>query len=306
MSLVTKLRAGEGDFLLFGITPPKASAAPEDLERITSATLARVQSLSPDGVALYDIAEEQDRNPADRPFPFLPTLDPAEYLEQHFTSWEKPSVIYRAVGKYTEEDLGRWISEQNPSEVVSVLVGASSSKNIGTTSLRRAYELRAEHNPELIAGAVVIPERHAQRGDEHLRMFDKQDAGVSFFVSQILFDVTAAKNLVARYADECEKRGVAPKPIAFTISVCGSVKTLEFLAWLGVEVPFWMERDLRRAESALEASYQLARDIAVDMVSYCRRLGVPVGLNVESVSTRKVEIETAVQLAADLRGVLGA
>jgi len=38
---------------------------------------------------------------------------------------------------------------------------------------------------------------------------------------------------------------------------------------------------------------------------YCRRLGVPVGLNVESVSSRRVEIEAAIQLATGLRSALG-
>jgi hypothetical protein len=35
-------------------------------------------------------------------------------------------------------------------------------------------------------------------------------------------------------------------------------------------------------------------------MAFCRRLGVPFGLNVESVSIRKVEIEAAVRLAARL------
>jgi hypothetical protein len=33
-----------------------------------------------DGLVLYDIDDESDRNPNERPFPFLPTMDPAKYL----------------------------------------------------------------------------------------------------------------------------------------------------------------------------------------------------------------------------------
>jgi hypothetical protein len=32
------------------------------------------------GLVLYDIDDESDRTPNERPFPFLPTMDPAEYL----------------------------------------------------------------------------------------------------------------------------------------------------------------------------------------------------------------------------------
>lgn len=305
-TVVDRLRAGRGDFLLFGITPPKASHGPDDLRRIAEATLARLDAVRPDGLALYDIAEERDRNPAERPFPFLPTLDPAEYLDAHLPTWRGSSVVYRAVGKYTEAELAAWLGDQPVDRVASVLVGASSSADVGATSLGRAYEVRREVRPDLLTGAVVIPERHARRGDEHLRMLRKQESGVSFFVSQILFDTNAAKDLVADYRDECDARGVAPVPLVLTHSICGSVRTLDFLQWLGVQVPRWAQRDLRRAEDTLEASYEQARAFAAEMVRYCRRVEVPVGLNVESVSTRRVEIEAAVRLAGDLRSVLEA
>ncbi len=54
----------------------------------------------------------------------------------------------------------------------------------------------------------------------------------------------------------------------------------------------------------LEASYQLALTAAIELMSYCRRLGMPFGINIESVSIRKVEIEASVMLAAHLRDEL--
>jgi 5,10-methylenetetrahydrofolate reductase len=135
-------------------------------------------------------------------------------------------------------------------------------------------------------------------------MLDKQAAGCSFFVSQILYDVNAAKNLVSDYRDACDARGISPRPIAFTLSVCGSTKTLEFLTWLGVQVPRWIQRDLTRTDDTLGVSYEHVRAAALEMLDYCRRVGVPVGLNVESVSTRRVEIEAAVRLAGELRSAL--
>jgi len=90
----------------------------------------------------------------------------------------------------------------------------------------------------------------------------------------------------------------------FTLSVCGSLKTLAFLHWLGVQVPRWMQRDLGRSENTLDASLEHSRAVGLDVMAYCRRLGVPVGLNVESVSSRRVEIEAAIQLATELRSAL--
>ena len=82
------------------------------------------------------------------------------------------------------------------------------------------------------------------------------------------------------------------------------MRPIEFLQWLGVDVPRWIENDLKHAADTLEASYQLALAAARELMSYCRRLGMPFGINIESVSIRKVEIEASVMLAAHLRSEL--
>lgn len=82
------------------------------------------------------------------------------------------------------------------------------------------------------------------------------------------------------------------------------MKTLDFLRWLGVDVPRWIENDLEHAADPLAASYQQALATATELMAYCRTLGVPFGINVESVSIRRVEIEAAVELAHELRAAL--
>ena len=125
--------------------------------------------------------------------------------------------------------------------------------------------------------------------------------GRSDFVTQVVYDLNAAKNLISDYHYECLRRDVPAAPLVFTFSVCGSTKTLEFLRWLGVDVPRWIENDLRHAADPLEASYEHALATATELIAFCRALGMPFGLNVESVSIRRVEIEASVRLAAALR-----
>lgn len=72
------------------------------------------------------------------------------------------------------------------------------------------------------------------------------------------------------------------------------------LGWLGVDVPQWIENDLRHADDTLQASYEHALGVARELIAYCRRLGVPFGINVESVSIRRAEIEASVDLARDI------
>ena len=286
--------------MLFALTPPRLSTGPERVAEIAAATIDRLRPLDLDGLVLYDIDEESSRSSTDRPFPFSPTIDPADYLASHLTDWPTPVVVYRAVGKYDADSLGGWLSSQDPSRVATVLVGAASAAEAPPVSLTAAHAMRRELNPDLLLGGVTIPERHDRRGDEHRRLIAKQEAGCGFFVTQIVFDTNAAKNLVSDYAYECAAIGIRPAPMVLTFSVCGSMRTLEFLRWLGVEVPRWIENDLRHSADTLATSLEQAYAAAVDLVAFCRGLGVPVGLNVESVSVRRVEIEASVELARRL------
>ena len=290
----------EDGFLFFAITPPRQAVSAQRATEIASATIARLNSVKPDAVVLYDIADESDRNADERPFPFLPTMDPADFMERHFESWSSPVVIYRAVGKYPEASLRSWLIAQDTRRVFSVFVGASSRDRPMETSLARAYALRNEIRPDLCLGGVAIPERHTRSRDEHLRLIAKQQSGCSFFITQVVYDANAAKNLVSDYRYECDRIGLPLAPIIFTFSVVGSLKTLAFLRWLGVEVPHWVENDLANAINPLLTSQDHSLAVATDLISYCRRVGVPFGINIESVSARREEIEMAVELAAQL------
>lgn len=301
VNLVRRIESGQGEFLLFALTPPTLATDRERAQEIADATVARLSPLDLDGVILYDIDDESDRNPNERPFPFTPTIDPAEYLAEHLGALPTPVIVYRAVSKYAPDELRTWLSAQDPSRLMTVLVGAASSGKKARTSLVDAQALRREVNPSMLLGGVAIPERHSRRDDEHLRLLAKQDAGCQFFVTQVVYDVNAAKNLVSDYHYECLARGTSPVPLVFTFSACGSMKTLEFLRWLGVDVPRWIENDLAHSADPLEASYQQALAIASELIAYCRTLDMPFGINVESVSIRRVEIEASVRLAKELR-----
>lgn len=304
VDLQRRITSRRGEFLLFALTPPRLSTSPERAQEIADVTFERLQPLDVDGLILYDIDDEADRNPEERPFPFLPTMDPADYLDRHLQTWRTPVVVYRATAKYSEDQLRDWIADQDAASRMTVFVGASSREKRVATTLRRAQQLRSEAGPDLLLGAVAIPERHTRKGNEHLGLVAKQEAGCSYFVTQVVYDVNAAKNLVSDYAYACRDRGLDPIPIVFTFSACGSTKTLEFLRWLGVDVPRWIENDLRHAADTLDTSLEHAEATALELMSFCRRLGVPFGINVESVSIRRVEIEASVRLAERLRSQL--
>ena len=164
--------------------------------------------------------------------------------------------------------------------------------------------MRDELRADLPLGAVAITERHERSGDEHRRMLRKQESGCTFFITQVVYNAPATRQLLTDYRDECAARGVAPRTVIFTLSVCGSLKTLEFLHWLGVDVPPSLQEHLRHSPEPLAESLRQCRQIARELASAGRELGLPFGFNVESVSSRRAEIEASVALAAYLRDLL--
>jgi hypothetical protein len=294
-------RAHDGGALLLGVVPPRLTTGPERVREIAEVTLARLDRLGVDGLALYDIDDESDRNPDERPFPYLPTMDPATYHAEYLGAWDRPAVIYRCVGKYTEAELRTWLGQVDTGRVHSVFVGASSKAKDVRTRLPEAQALRRDVRPDLLLGGVAI----AERSDEHLRLIAKQAEGCGFFISQVVYNTNAAKSVVSDYYYACRERGLAPCPILFTISVCGSVKTLAFLNWLGVDVPGWLANSLRHADDTLTESYEHCVATARDLTAFCRKLGMPFGFLVESVSNRRVEIDAAAALAREVGVLLG-
>ncbi|MEU6573391.1 5,10-methylenetetrahydrofolate reductase [Streptomyces sp. NPDC046805] len=298
--LRSRVADADSGVLLFGITPPRLSNTPERIREITAATLARLESLDVDGLALYDIDDESDRNPAQRPFPYLPTIDPAVYHADYLGKWNRPVVVYRCVGKYSQTELRTWLRTADADRLLGVFVGASSKGKAVRTGLSEAQDLRRDVRPDLLLGGVAITERP----EEHLRLVAKQVAGCAYFISQVIYSADAAKSMVSDYYYACRERDLEPRPVLFTLSVCGSVKTLAFLQWLGVDVPRWLENSLRHADDTLAESYQHCLANARDLIAFCRKLGMPFGFLVESVSIRKVEIDASVALAHELSRLL--
>ena len=297
-------RTGDG-VLLYGLTPPRGTSTPEQADAVAQAALTRLRPVQVDGLILYDVDAEADRSPGPRPFPFMPMMDPADFLARHLAGWAGPVIVYRAVGKYTGDELGQWLSEADRDQVLTVLAGAASRHQVVRTSLAEAYRRRADltHAPHM--GGVVIAERHADAGGEHERMMRKQDAGCEFFVSQVCYDLDHTRNLLSDYAYGCWDQGLDPRPVVLTLAPCGSVKTLEFMSWLGIDVPAWLRNEITRCGDPLTASYEQCVVNARVLIAFCRRLGLPFGINVESLTNRKVEIDASVDLLREIRSLLG-
>lgn len=295
--LKTKFVEGQSGIVLYSLTPPKITTEEERVTAIAYNQVERLKNLDIDGLILYDIQDESLRTEKERTFSFIPTIAPEQYSKQFLADLAIPKIIYKSIANQTRETFANWL-QRNEDLQYSVFVGASSHQQVAATqfSLQDAYELKRQSGRNFILGGVTIPERHNKKGDEHLRIFNKMSQGCNFFVSQCVYNLHDTKNLLSDYYYNSLESGRQIAPVIFTLAPCGSLKTLQFMEWLGIEVPKWLYNDLKNSKDILKASLDTTTNIAAEILNYAQAKNMPVGFNIESVSIKKEEINAAQEL----------
>jgi 5,10-methylenetetrahydrofolate reductase len=301
---VDKIKAGESGILLYGITPPKSETSPEKVAEIAEKTLSRLTMLAIDALVVYDVQDESARTSEERPFPFLKALDPFYFASQYLSELNIPKIIYRPAGKFSREELSEWLEDVHSHGFYPVFVGVPAPDYPVKTSLQEAYRIWSKHESTSVIGAVTIPERHAVLKDEDVRILDKVSCGVSYFISQCVFNVDYAKKVIEDLDCACRKDNQKVPTIIFTLTACGSAKTLHFMEWLGIHVPEDLKEELRTSDNILAKSVNVCLKIASELIDFCTERSIPFGFNIESVAIRKEEIEASINMVDEIAQML--
>lgn len=291
--------------LTYGITPPKLSTPEQRRREIAASQTGRIAKLPIDALVLYDLQDESSRTDLERPFPFLKAIDPLDYAYNYLDGVAQPKVVYHSVSHSKEAQLVDWLTRLHGLGGAAVLVGAPSKTQAVSLSLSEAYRVRSTRVSESPLGGVAIAERHEARGGEDERVLRKADQGCRFFITQAVYSVTASKNLLSDLHYRCAAADRQVPPILVTLSPCGSKKTLDFMGWLGVSVPRWLQNELLHAHDILDKSIELCVQTFSELYDFAREKQISLGCNVESVSLNKAEIEASVELVGRIKSILG-
>jgi hypothetical protein len=294
--LIEKIKNNEFSIFLYGMTPPKVGTEDEKIVASSERLQNRISGKNLDGLILYDVQDEETRTDALRPFPYIASIDPIDFYSNYLESVPLAPLFYKCVGKYTDCEMKSWVQKAQNLGGAAVFVGMASEEQEVTMSLEDAYIIKERYAPELTLGAVMIPERHVVLGDEPERMLKKVVNGVSFFVTQMVYDIQGALNCLADYKQKFNEVGRPIVPIIFTISPCGSEKTLKFMEWLGISIPQDVRNTLNEGDDMLSQSLKHCARVIEELRSFCTAQEIPIGFNVESVAIKKSEVEAAVSL----------
>ena len=306
LSLKEKIEDTKQGVYLIGTTPPKIGTDKAQLKIIAEKLLGRLHEIEYDGVIIYDIQDESSRTNQDRPFAFKQTVDPREYSHLIRNLSAQDVITYKSVAQRGVGEFKDWLSEtKNDYDLQNVvLVGSPSSVGDIKLSLPDAYKALAEQSDDFFLGGVTIAERHSSKRNEHERLIEKTAQGCQFFISQAVYDAQATIELITSYARTCKAQGITPQRIILTFTPCGGEKTLDFMKWLGISVPEATKWRMLDADNTLNESVRICRENLDLILKSCAHLDVPLGLNIESLTNRKEEIDASINLYRLLKAIM--
>ena len=270
-----------------------------------AALAARVRALPLDGLVVYDIQDESGRTSVPRPFAFSGTHDPRAYARRLKDLTGLPAITYKCVGESDEAGWNDWLGGTGGYGVEFLsIVGRPTSGVAHALPLSQAIRLAAAHPARFTVGGVVIAERHGAQRSESARMLAKSLEGCSYFISQTVYHAHATERLLAAYARDCRGAGVKPRRVVLTFAPVGREKTLAFMKWLGVRIAEDKQRAILEAPQPLAKSIDICRDNLRRILAHDYAREIPLGVNVESVSINRDELDASVDLFHALAEVL--
>ena len=309
MDLESKLLDARRGLYLYGTTPPRRNSSPEKIAAIAEKLAARLSKLSLDAVNVYDIQDEAGRTQRARPFPFLPTIDSRKYAKILRNLLGKEVINYKCVVHHPRETFATWLDEcweQYKLRYLTLVGGSTSKISYPGLTLSEATQTIAAHKYDFVFGGVTIAERHLSKGNEHLKLIRKSQLGMKFFTSQVVYQPHATIQLLQDYSQKCQELQILPARIILTFAPCGYPQTRNFLEWLGVNFPPETKQAIFSAQSPVNKSIDVCCSTWQQILDSIAHFNISLGINVESVSLKKEEIDASIDLFRELKAILDA
>jgi 5,10-methylenetetrahydrofolate reductase len=264
---------------LFEVVPP-AAAKPEAIE----SSLRELQQIRRvvDAINLPEIHDE-DR-PGERTSKFIARVEPRLFGSRIKRELGIEVVINRVTVHDPEPE--RWFRETLDQSGIGnwVLVGGESPEILypGPGPTEAAGLVKSLGLPVSLGG-ITIPSRANEPG----RIRGKHAQGMEFFTSQVMFDSNDLVWLIQRLNGLEARIFISFAPVSHR-------RDLEFLRWLGVDIPRDLDRFLlgsaqgatASAATCLERSLNLAQRILMDVFDNLPPDPPPIGLNIEHINRR--------------------
>lgn len=300
MRIRDKVKKPQRPVVAYEILPPREKDGTLNSYAETISSLLSQTHI--DAINIPEVHDEIGRG--DRPVTNQKRGEPREFgmLLQDIVGIE--AIINRVVVHEPYEEQMRWIEETNTTYEIEnmIIVGGESSKvdypGPTVNEMLQSIAKRSNSNGgDIFCGGISIPSRK----DESKNLIRKSEHGSEFFTTQVLYDAENIIKMINNYQSRCNELDTFPRRILLSFAPVSSQKNIEFLKWLGVEIPDDTERYLKgRPGSMTERSLDVAVEVLNEILDFItvNNLTVPVGLNVEHIMS--YNFQSSVEMLQEL------
>ena len=300
MRIRDKVKKPQRPVVAYEILPPREKDGTLNSYAETISSLLSQTHI--DAINIPEVHDEIGRG--DRPVTNQKRGEPREFgmLLQDIVGIE--AIINRVVVHEPYEEQMRWIEETNTTYEIEnmIIVGGESSKvdypGPTVNEMLQIIARRSNSNDgDIFCGGIAIPSRK----DESKNLIRKSEHGSEFFTTQVLYDAENINKMINNYQSRCNELDTFPRRILLSFAPVSSQKNIEFLKWLGVEIPDDTERYLKgRPGSMTERSLDVAVEVLNEILDFItvNNLKVPVGLNVEHIMS--YNFQSSVEMLQEL------
>ena len=217
------------------------------------------------------------------------------------------AIVNRVVVHMPLKKQMEWIKETYSKYEIDnlIIVGGESSKQKypGPTvneSLEKISQDNRLRENSILCGGICIPSRRK----ESKNLIRKSECGAEFFTTQVLCDSDNIIKMIKNYQERCDRVNTFPRRILLSFAPVSSQKNIDFLKWLGVEIPKDTEKYLNgRPGSMTERSLDVAIEVLNEILAFIanNNLKVPVGLNVEHIMS--YNFQSSVEMLQELANI---
>ena len=300
MRIRDKVKKPQRPVVAYEILPPREKDGTLNSYAETISSLLSQTHI--DAINIPEVHDEIERG--DRPVTNQKRGEPREFgmLLQNIVGIE--AIINRVVVHESYDEQVRWIEETNTTYEIEnmIIVGGESSKvdypGPTVNEMLQIIARRSNSNDgDIFCGGIAIPSRK----DESKNLIRKSEHGSEFFTTQVLYDAENINKMINNYQSRCNELDTFPRRILLSFAPVSSQKNIEFLKWLGVEIPNDTERYLKgRPGSMTERSLDVAIEVLNEILDFItvNNLKVPVGLNVEHIMS--YNFQSSVEMLQEL------
>ena len=282
MRIKDKIKRPRRPVVVYEILPPR------EKDGTLNSYAANISSLLSqthiDAINIPEVRDEIGRG--ERPVKNQLRAEPREFgkLLQDIVGIE--SIVNRVVVHQVLEKEMIWFEETyNKYEIENLITVGGESRSITYPgpSVKKALEaIKQNEKLNVLCGGISIPSREK----ESLRLIEKSNNGSEFFTTQVLYDSSKIIKMISHYQKRCDEQNTFPRRLLLSFAPVSSKKNIDFLKWLGVDIPADTEEYLNEDDQIMtKRSMEIAINVLNETLKFLNenKIVVPIGLNVEHI-----------------------